>query len=83
MRIGILNHQEKKTQPVDKEKVALLATFVFVVYTVACIIIYLEVNEKLEEGNLNDEYKKWQENYYKSIRKKENKITYKFNQQLY
>ena len=69
MRIGILNHQEKKTQPVDKEKVALLATFVFVVYTVACIIIYLEVNEKLEEGNLNDEYKKWQENYYKACGK--------------
>ena len=57
MRIGILNHQEKKTQPVDKEKAALLATFVFVVYTVACVIIYLEVNEKLVEGGiLNDDY---------------------------
>ena len=57
MRIGILNHQDKKTQPVDKEKAALLATLVFVVYTVACVIIYLEVNEKLVEGGiLNDDY---------------------------
>ena len=67
MRMGILNHQEKKAQPVDKEKVALLATFIFVVYTVACILIYVEVNEKLEEGGiLNDDYITWQQNYFKA-----------------
>ena len=59
MRLGLLNRQNKKTQPIDKKMLALFATFIFILYEAAGVVIYIDVNKYLVSGEGNADYLAW------------------------